>query len=1228
MTVKAGNGARIDVRRGDVFARAASARLRQGLLAGAALIPMLMGGGAAQAAPMPSACTVTGTTMLTGCDGTYASVDMTPGTGSLTVDSLVTVSVIYPSPLTLGIYNQTVTLTGTTVLDNPDYSALIMQFGTDHDAHVIAVTVNATVNIGSNVVATAEDGFGTIWVRNDYGGSVTIDNAGTITYTATNDGDLVAAISGVTNFGPVTITNSGAVTSNNAWGIYADGNYRGPTDGQRETVSVTNTESGVVTAYTAGIRVIDYYGLAELTNEGTVTSTLRQALVAWSNNGDTTITNSGTATSQNDNAVYAMTEIGKVTVTNSGTVTAYGDPTLDAAHIALTETLSGFNGLRGTAYTSGDIEITNEATGIVSAVRDAAILAETPVGDITITNAGQLTGKYGIVANSGFATGGSSATVPTTQGDIDVTNSGQITATDLAVSLDATTNRLDNSGTIETSGTTAVETGNGNSTVINSGTIAAATASDIAVSMGTGSNRFVLADTATVTGIVTNASSGNTLELTGSASGTFNLDSVNDTGAYRGFGNLEKSGTGTWVLTGESPTLTGTVTVSAGTLQVGNGGTSGTIAANVSIASGATLTINRSDDLVFANVISGTGSLVKDGANTLTLTGENTFSGVVTINAGTLQIGNGGATGSIAGDIVNNAALVFNRTGTYDFPGTITGSGSVTILSGTVNFIGASGYTGPIDVAGADLVLTEGSTSSSTFTVTGGGVLSGEGTIAGLSVGNGGSVAPGYSPGTLTVAGNVDFGGGSTYVVDIAADGTHDLILATGTATLSGGTVQVVAEAGYVTPLATYTILTAGGGLTGTFDTVSSNFAFLTPILGYDASNVYLTLARNDISFASVGQTANQQATGAGVETLGLGNPVYDAVLSISTTNAPIAFDALSGEAYATVTTIFAQQSSYLREAVGGRVRQGFAEDAAASGPQTAALTPGSGAVLWAQGYGAWGNNSSNGNAASADSTVGGFFAGADIPLGDSWRFGVLTGYSRSTIDVDDRGSSADSDNYDLGLYGGARYGALGVLLGASYTWHDVSMSRSIAFPGYAGAASSSYDAATAQLFGELSWRVPVAQALPGLPSTGTGAYVEPFAGLAYVSLTSDDFTETGSTAALTGSAADENVFYSTLGIRAATEVELKGGVKARPYLSLGWQYAFGDVDPTATLAFASGSAAFQVSGLPIAQNTALVGLGLDVALSDTVRAGVSYGGQFASDASDNTFKGSLNIRF
>ncbi len=129
-----------------------------------------------------------------------------------------------------------------------------------------------------------------------------------------------------------------------------------------------------------------------------------------------------------------------------------------------------------------------------------------------------------------------------------------------------------------------------------------------------------------------------------------------------GTGTLTQAGTGTLILTGAN-TYTGGTTVSAGTLQIGNGGTTG-IDRRQHRRTTARVVFNRSNALTYAGAISGTGSLTKNGAGTLTLTGDSTYTGGTTINAGTLQLGSGGTTGSIAGNIVNNGVLAVNRTGT------------------------------------------------------------------------------------------------------------------------------------------------------------------------------------------------------------------------------------------------------------------------------------------------------------------------------------------------------------------------------------------------------------------------------------------------------------------------------------------------------------------------------------------------------------------------------------
>src|SRR3546814_14240616 len=116
------------------------------------------------------------------------------------------------------------------------------------------------------------------------------------------------------------------------------------------------------------------------------------------------------------------------------------------------------------------------------------------------------------------------------------------------------------------------------------------------------------------------------------------------------------------------------------------------------------------------------------------------------------------------------------------------------------------------------------------------------------------------------------------------------------------------------------TILTADGGVSGTFTDVTTNLAFLDPSLLYDANDVTLRLTRNSISFAGIGQTPNQIAAGAGTESLGLGDPVADAVVTLSAAQARDAFDQLSGEIHASTRSALIEdrRSEERREGKGG----------------------------------------------------------------------------------------------------------------------------------------------------------------------------------------------------------------------------------------------------------------------------------------------------------------------
>ena len=304
---------------------------------------------------------------------------------------------------------------------------------------------------------------------------------------------------------------------------------------------------------------------------------------------------------------------------------------------------------------------------------------------------------------------------------------------------------------------------------------------------------------------------------------------------------------------------------------------------------------------------------------------------------GTLNIGAAAGSPAAAAGTLDAASVTFgagigtinfnHTSANYVFGSTMTGNGSVNVLSGTTILTAANSYTGPTTVDGATLIV-NGSIASSPLTVDGGGLVGGTGFLGATTIGAG-TLSPGNSIGTITVQGNLVLSAASTYLVEIAPT-SADRTDVTGAAQLAGA-LRVVAAPGTYAPGTTYTILTATGGIAGTFDSVTSNLtssAFMTPTVSYNADHVFFTLART-ASFASVGWTRNQIATGTGVDSLGFGNPIFNTVLYGTAAQARQAFDALSGELHASTAGVLVDELRDLRDAVLGRLRRASFDNAA-----------------------------------------------------------------------------------------------------------------------------------------------------------------------------------------------------------------------------------------------------------------------------------------------------------
>jgi autotransporter-associated beta strand protein len=287
--------------------------------------------------------------------------------------------------------------------------------------------------------------------------------------------------------------------------------------------------------------------------------------------------------------------------------------------------------------------------------------------------------------------------------------------------------------------------------------------------------------------------SGGTVNLANSSVLTIgNSSGPTFSGIIQGDGSLVKSGTGTQILSGDN-TFTGTTTVTAGTLQLGNGGTTGSVAGGLAVSGAGSLAISRSDNLSLGISISGTGGLIKSGVGTLTITGANTHSGNTTLAAGTLVAG---ATDTLSASSTHSVGA--GTTLQLDYSQTIkalSSSGTVNMANGTVLTVGAgngSGLFSGVIQGNGSLVksgtgaLTLGGTNTYTgsTTINAGSLVLGTGGTTGsipvTSIINNGNLAFNRS-GNITWAGDIS----GTGNVTMSSNGTLTL---TGNNTYSGST--------------------------------------------------------------------------------------------------------------------------------------------------------------------------------------------------------------------------------------------------------------------------------------------------------------------------------------------------------------------------------------------------------------------------------------------------------
>jgi len=719
--------------------------------------------------------------------------------------------------------------------------------------------------------------------------------------------------------------------------------------------------------------------------------------------------------------------------------------------------------------------------------------------------------------------------------------------------------------------------------------------------------------------------------------------------------DLTKNGAGTLTLSAQN-TYTGATTVNAGTLSMGaanaiasstavNIGSGATLAlndfsqtvnnltgagtVNLGTAAATAMTASNSTDTTFSGTITGAGALVKAGNGALRLAGANHYTGGTTITAGTL-IGTSESFGPA--DVLNNATFVIDQPTAATMAQAINGTGSlIKTGAGMLNLTGNSNLSGPTTLAGGRLAV-NGFLGNSTLSLAAGTWLQGNGTVGTLH-NDGGTVTPGNSIGTLHVNGNYTQGAGAGYIAEIdpSTSATGDSIQVNGTATLAPGatlTPPRTALRGFSLNAA-YLILSTTGGVNGKFTlTDDGHGSFYLLQDEYDGNNVYLK-TRQYRTFASAAKTPNQIATANGLQSLPGSSTLRDAVGRLNSDDeARAAFDMLSGEIHASLKSTLLTDTRYLRDSAIDRLRRsqclpgaseavGTMPDVQTQRPSTARCeAPSDGFQVWARTFGTHDSISTDGNAAKMTQNLFGFLAGADSEVAPGWRAGALAGYSHGRVNVNDRNSNAQTDNFHLGAYGGTSFGNIGARVGASASWHSIDTERTPTFTDFRDKLESQYSARTLQAFTDVGYRF----ALDNLA-------LEPFANAAFANLHGNGFNEGGSPAALSAGSSNDNLTFTTLGIRSAASLETITGTKMTFSMMAGWQHTFGSDFPLQTMRFAGGDP-FTVAGVPIARNAALVEAGVSLQVGANTSVGLSYSGRYGGGASSETIQGMFSMRF
>lgn len=487
---------------------------------------------------------------------------------------------------------------------------------------------------------------------------------------------------------------------------------------------------------------------------------------------------------------------------------------------------------------------------------------------------------------------------------------------------------------------------------------------------------------------------------------------------------------------------------------------------------------------------------------------------------------------------------------------------------------------------------------------------------------------------------------GSTLSVNVNSESGINLIMTNGAVALAG-TLNVKAigvEGDFPTgDTFVYKLIDndAGGdsSTTGTFDTINTDFAFLTPTVDIVAKDVFLTLLATDPipDFKPHADGDNQSGAAGAMDNMDYsstsGQDLQNAITGLSNDEAADALEQISGSDHQATNGLggFVTQTfrnlSLNRNGDSGNGPLGYAAtttDVAVAAISEATSDTEISSQFWAHAFGAHaavkkGTTSADISADSAGVAFGLEFADPST----DWVLGVSAGYTGAKFSTQTAGSSSKSDNFHLGAYGfwgatGALDTGWGVTTAVDYTHHKYETRRALVIGGFSEIAAADYTGGT--IGGEFKLRY-------GMENTGADSNFlwAPILGVNLSQTKNDGYTETGAGVLnITASESTTNHASSLLGVEFAHS-NAAADMPIVTTFAIGWRHEFGDTKQSSTYTLQGSPTAFTTASPEEARDRLALQAGVSFATSDTGVLSFSTQGEVSSTSlqygADVTFK-------